>query len=88
MVTTLAMSREDHQRVVEAMQMNHRAEVAKLALQLVQYRTLLEEHGIEPPDNTGADLLKMWRRCMKLVSHATIFAHQLGSEKELLEVWS
>ena len=74
--------------VLEAMSLAHRAEVNKLAMQVARYRLLLEEHGIEPPDESGADLLKMWRRCMQMINHATLFAQELGSEKELLEVWS
>ena len=75
-------------RVIEAMTLAHREEVAKLSMEVALYRATLEEHGIEPPNRSGADLLRMWRRCMELVGHATNFAHQLGSEKELLEVWS
>ncbi|HXI67120.1 MAG TPA: hypothetical protein VNH41_04215 [Steroidobacteraceae bacterium] len=74
--------------VFEAMQITHREEIAKLSMQVARYRWALEKHGIEPPDESGADLLKMWRRCMQMINHATLFAQELGSEKELLEVWS
>ena len=74
--------------ILEAMTLMHREEIAKLSMQVARYRWALEKNGIEPPDESGADLLKMWRRCMQMINHATLFAQELGSEKELLEVWS
>ena len=75
-------------QVLEAQALAHRAEVNKLAMQLLLYRTALEEAGIDPPDASAEDLLEMWRRCMAIVQHANEFVTGLGSAKELLEAWS
>jgi len=74
--------------LLEAQTLAHRAEVNKLAMQLLLYRTALEEAGIDPPDASAEDLLEMWRRCMAIVQHANEFVTGLGSAKELLEAWS
>ena len=89
-MVTLApmMERADHERIIEAMELSHREDVGRLAMEIALYRAKLEEFGIEPPNRSGADLLTMWKRCMQMIHHATTFAHELGSEKELLEVWS
>jgi len=76
------------ERVLEAQAIAHRAEVNRLAMQLLLYRTALEEAGIDPPDASAEDLLEMWRRCMAIVQHANEFVTGLGSAKELLEAWS
>ena len=70
------------------MTLAHREEVAKLSMEVALYRATLEEHGIEPPNRSGDELLKMWRDCMAIVRHASEFSYSLGSAKELLEVWS
>jgi len=85
---SVAVSPPGSESVIEAMSMAHRAEVNKLAMQLLLYRTALEEAGIDPPDASAEDLLEMWRRCMAIVQHANEFVTGLGSAKELLEVWS
>jgi hypothetical protein len=74
--------------VLEAQAIAHRAEVNKLAMQLLLYRTALEQAGIDPPDASAEDLLEMWKRCMAIVQHANEFVSGLGSAKELLEAWS
>ena len=55
---------------LEAMTLEHRAEVGKLAMQLALYRAELERHGIEPPDQTGEELLRLWRSSAAVVSTA------------------
>jgi hypothetical protein len=73
--------------VLEAVEMEHRAELAKVRMQLVVYRQVLEEHGIEPPDKDGAELLEMYRRCSAVISTASEFTAVLGSAKEMLVKW-
>jgi hypothetical protein len=68
----------------EAREHEHREELAKLRMQLVAYREKLVEHGIEPPDKDGEELLAMWRRCRAVISSASDFVASLGSAKELL----
>lgn len=69
----------------------HRAEVADLHFRLMQYRALLEEHGIEPPDDSGKDGLAHWRDVVEVISAAydlvavaEEFKRKLGTSKELL----
>jgi len=70
--------------MLEAKELEHRAELAKLKMQLTLYRSTLEEHGIEPPDRDGADLLQMWRDSAAVISTASAFVAQLGTSKELI----
>jgi hypothetical protein len=73
--------------VLEAMAAEHRIELAKRDMQLVRYRSALEEHGIEPPDMDGEELLRMWRDCRHVMSTASQFVMRLGTSKELLMDW-
>ena len=66
----------------------HRLEVAKQRMLLLKYRLLLEQHGIEPPDDEGADLLEMWRDCRRVIETANWFVMRLGTSKELVADWS
>jgi hypothetical protein len=68
----------------EALTLEHRTELAKVRMQLVIYRKCLEEHGIEPPDKDGAELLEMYRHCSAVITTASDFVSHLGSAKELL----
>ena len=74
--------------ILEAEQLVLREELGKLALTVARYRMVLEQHGIEPPDDEGAELLKMWRDCATVVTTASEFSSRLGSAKELLADWS
>lgn len=74
--------------LMEARVEEYRLELAKRDMQLVRYRMVLEEHGIEPPDADGAELLEMWRNCRHVISTANQFVVKLGSSKELLMDWS
>jgi hypothetical protein len=65
----------------------HRIEVARQRILLTRYRLLLEEHGIEPPDDEGADLLQMWRDCRTVIQTANEFVMKLGSSAEMLKDW-
>ena len=65
-----------------------RLELAKRDMQLVRYRLALLEHGIEPPDADGEELLQMWRDCRHVISTASQFVMKLGTGKELLVDWS
>lgn len=73
--------------ILEAQAATHRLELAKQRMLLIRYRLLLEEHGIEPPDDEGADLLAMWRECRRVIEVANEFVMRLGTSKELLAEW-
>lgn len=73
--------------VVEAMAAEHRVELAKRDMQVVRYRKALLEHGIEPPDADGEDLLQMLQDCRHVISTASQFVMRLGTGKELLVDW-
>jgi len=79
------MSLEAHERIVEAMEVRHREDLAKMSMQLAVYRQALEAAGVEPPDAEGEDLLRMLRECAAVVSTASEFAAGLGSARELLD---
>lgn len=68
----------------EAMVRAHRAEVARLSMTIVRYRDLLEQYGIEVPDNGGRDMLELWRECSRVVEAAHALVEHLGTSKELL----
>lgn len=70
--------------LLEAKELEHRLELAKAQMQLVRYRLVLEEHGIEPPDDSGDELLRMWRDCRAVLTSASEFVDHLGSARELL----
>ncbi len=74
--------------LLEGVQLEHRAEVAKLRMQLVIYRERLMENGIEPPDRDSDELLDLYRRCCAVISTASELAAGLGSAKEMLQDWS
>ena len=71
--------------LLEAKDMEHRVELAKAHMLLVRYREIMEENGIEPPDPTGEELLRMWRDCSAVISSASEFVATLGTSKELLK---
>jgi hypothetical protein len=71
----------------EARVQEHRLELAKREMQLVRYRQTLIEHGIEPPDADGEELLAMWQECRHVISTASQFVMRLGSGKEMLVDW-
>lgn len=71
-------------QVVEAIQQEHRQEVAKLTMRLVTYRLALENAGIEPPDHDEDALLSMWQTARAVVTTASHFVSELGSAKELI----
>ncbi len=70
--------------MLEAKEAEHRLELAKAQMQLACYREALEEHGIEPPDKSAAELLQMWRDCAAVISSASDMVVGLGTAKELL----
>lgn len=78
------MSRLVPVEMLEAKDLEHRAELAKAHMLLVVYRKVLAEHGIEPPDPTGEELLQMWRDASAVISSASEFVTRLGSAKEFL----
>lgn len=78
------MRQEDHRHILNALQLAHRAENAELAMQVARYRALLEEHGIEPPDDTAEDFLQMAREAAAVVHTASEFVATLTTSKELL----
>lgn len=68
----------------EGMVRAHRAEVARLSVTIVRQRALLEQHGIEAPDDEGRDMLELWRECARVVEAAHSLVEHLGTSKELL----
>lgn len=70
--------------LVEAREQEHKADVAKLRMQLVLYRQALLDAGIEPPDMDGEDLLELWRSHAAVVSTASQVLMSMGTAKELL----
>jgi len=68
--------------------LEHRAELAKLRMQVALYREALVEHGIEPPDRDGEELLQMWRDSAVVITTANAFVAKLSSAAELMsETW-
>lgn len=70
--------------MLEAKETEHRVELAKAQMLLVRYREVMEEHGIEPPDVAGEELLRMWRDCAAVITTASDFVARLGTSRELL----
>lgn len=69
----------------------HRYELADMQARLIRYRALLDEHGIEPPDDSGKVGLQELRKCRQMmeaayeaVLAAEDFRDYLGSSGELL----
>ena len=62
----------------------HRAEIARLSMELAAYRALLEHHGITPPSATGAEWLALYRECCLVVDAAHDFVASLGTSAELI----
>ena len=89
------MTSVDTSEVMRALEFVHREEITELQVTIMRYRALLEEHGIEPPDDAGRDALKLWRDCQGVIDTAHRFVTQtehfretLGTSKELLaESW-
>jgi len=73
--------------LLEAQAHEHRLELAKRDMQLARYRLCLEQHGIEPPDADGEELLAMLRDCRTVITTASQFMMRLGSGRELLMDW-
>ncbi len=82
------MNRTVPVELLEARVEEYRLELAKKEMQLVRYRRALLQHGIDPPDAGGEELLKMWSDCRTVVSTASQFIMDLGTSKELLADWS
>jgi hypothetical protein len=62
----------------------YRTELAKAKMQLILYRDALIEHGVDPPDRDGEELLRLYRDCQLVISTATEVIGRVGSAKELL----
>lgn len=77
-----------HSDLLLAVHEGYGSEIAKLKMQLAVYRGCLVEHGIEPPDREGQELLEMWQSCKRVIAAAQSCVAQLGTSKELLaERW-
>ena len=77
---------------LERLYHEHRLELARKDATILRYRALLEEHGITPPDDEGADILDMWRGCRRVIETAFDFVSEverfrtaLGTSKEFLD---
>ena len=64
---------------------SEKIEHGKMAMQLIRYRQVLVDNGIEPPDESGEDLLAMWRDAAMVITTASDFVSQLGTSAELLD---
>lgn len=73
--------------MIEAAELDHRLELAKARMQLFLYRQTLYEHGIEPPDRSGEDLLEMWAACRDVIRAAQLCVANMGTSMELLQDW-
>ncbi len=62
----------------------HQDEVAKLVMEIIVLREALVAAGVEPPETTGDDLLKLWRSCQVVVDAASKLVSTLGTSAELL----
>jgi len=76
---------DEHERICEALHCHYRAELGKVAMQVVVYRAALEDAGLVPPDKDGEELLAMWRDAAAVISTASEFVHRLGTSRELLD---
>jgi len=64
-------------------------ERGKMVMQLLLYRKALEDAGIEPPDEEGAELLRLWRDSQAVMTAAAELLKTLGSSAEMLDdAWS
>lgn len=72
------------EEMVESLELGHREELAKMEMQLALYRSVLEQHGIDPPNEEGRELLKLWRDSAAVITTASEFVAGLGSAKELV----
>ena len=70
--------------LLEARVQEHRQTEAILTMRIVRYREVLEENGIDPPDDTDDELLALWREARAVVSTASDFVAHLGTAKEWL----
>jgi hypothetical protein len=71
--------------LLEAREMEHRLELAKLEMTIVTLREALEQAGVDPPVKEGAELMQMWRDCRAVISTASDFVGRLGSAREMLQ---
>lgn len=60
----------------------HRQELAEARALLVRYRYFIEEHGLEPPDDTGAEALQRFRHAFHMAGMYDSMQHP-----ELLDDW-
>ncbi len=74
-----------------ALALQHRIELDKREITIMRYRTLLEEHGIEPPDDSGEAALAeldtyraMIQAGVDFMDAADELRRRLGTSKELL----
>ena len=61
----------------------HRQELAEARALLVRYRYFIEEHGLEPPDDSGAEALRRFRHAFHMAGASDSMQHS-----ELLDDWS
>jgi len=60
------MDADHHRVIVEALATEHRRELAEAHALVIRYRYVLEEHGIEPPDDTGREALERFRHAFQM----------------------
>lgn len=73
---------------LEAVELDHRIELAKARTQLALYRRALVDNGILPPDMSGDDLLQIWEDCRNVILAAQTCVANLGTSAELLKRWA
>jgi hypothetical protein len=66
----------------------HREELAKRSMEIVALRQQVRDLGAEPVTKSGDDWLELYRYCSRVVVAASELVAQLGTSKELLEVWT
>lgn len=67
----------------EALHATYRTKINELEAQLLIYRVALEEAGVELPDRSGDDLLRLMRIIAALTEASTDFAQFFGSGQEM-----
>lgn len=69
--------------VLARLTQEHRHELAKLTALLVRYREVIEDAGLVPPDETGAEALARFRFAFEAAGLSDTMQHP-----ELLADWS
>lgn len=83
-VAVILAARESERISPLGVALAYQDEIAKLKMQLIRYRRVIEDAGLEPPDDSGEDLLQMWEDARAVIREAQNLVANLGTSKELL----